>query len=301
MSERCFSPASCIASRRFKKSLLTYCGLTLRLCRWFGVVVQVSLPRVIFASTVLICFTELVGQALEDIITKLAGIERRVVSLRENFDGKSHASSAQSRSETADELSARHMSLMNADTSGRAIRYRRDIHPCRGALQLIKGDDRGGIDQCHKKDMTPAELDRLRKGGMRGTFLFWTCDSCQFRIKYFVSKSCAASLLANDEVLTFHDSKIRCSRAFLVMSHLEQRDTKRISSSPRYTCVICALHRPSTRPDRNRTFSTRDDYVKHVEDVHINGERLPAFLLQKLCIENGDRLPHGHRRDLWTA
>lgn len=234
----------------------------------------------------------------------LAGIERQVVSLRENFDGKGPARPAQSQSEIADELLARHRSLMDADSYDRPRGHRRDIHPCRGGLQLIRGDDRGGIDRCLRKDLTPTELERLSRGGTRGTYLFWKCDECEFRIKYFVSKSRAASLLCNDDNLAFKDSRIRCTRAFLVMSHLEQRDTKRLSSSygpPRYTCLICALHRPAARPGRNHTFSNRDDYAKHVEDVHINGSLPPSFVLQKLCIEHGDRLPEGNRRELWTV
>lgn len=304
MRERCSSPASCVALRRSKKTLLTCGGLTSRLYRLSGVVALVSISPIVLAETVLIQSSELVGGVLQDAITTIAGIEHEIISLRENFDGKGPSRVVKPQSGMAEELSARHKSLMITESNDRAIRHRREIHPCRGGLQLIKGDDRGGIDRCMKKDLTPAELERLSRGGIRGTYLFWKCDSCEFRIKYFVSKSRAASLQTNDDHILFRDSNIRCSRAFLAMSHLEQREDRRFSSSygpPRYTCLICALHRPASRPGRNHTFSNRDDYAQHVEDMHIDGTPIPAFVLRKLCIEHDGKLPVGSRRELWTT
>jgi hypothetical protein len=257
-----------------------------------------------YADVLLILAPELVGKGLKDVIIMLSGIECQVMGLRENFDGKSSPGPALPQSKMAEELLSRYTSLANADSNEQAIRHRRDIHPCRGGLQLIKGDDTGHIDRCLKKDLTLGELDRLGRGGTRGTFLFWKCDSCEFRLKYFVSKSRTATLLTNDDHLTFKDSKVRCSRALLAMSHLQQREVKRVSSSygpPRYTCIICALHRPAARNGRNHTFSNRDEYVRHVEDSHIASNPPPAFVLQKLCIENGERLPDGRRPELWTA
>jgi hypothetical protein len=253
---------------------------------------------------VLIPSLELLGYDLQDTISTLASIECEVVGLRDNFDGKGPSQAAHPRSEISEELLARHKSLMNTGSNAGAIRYRRDIHPCRGGLQLVQGDDRGGIDRCLKSELTLPELERLMRGGTRGSYLFWRCDSCQFRLKYFVSKSRAASLLTNDDHLIFKDSKVRCSRAFLAMSHLEQRESKRLSSSlgpPRYTCIICALHRPAAKAGRSHTFSNRDAYARHVEDTHLDHEIPPAFVLRKLCIEHGDRLPSGSRRELWTG
>jgi hypothetical protein len=261
--------------------------------------VSVSLSRVFIAGAVLSRSPELVGQASQDIITTLAGIEREVLSLRENFDGNGPARPVQSESGVADELLGRHRSLMDADSNDRTRGHRREIHPCRGGLQLIKGDDRGGIDHCLRNDLTYTELERLSRGG---TYLFWTCDSCEFRIKYFVSRSRAASLLSNDDYIAFKDLRIRCSRAFLAMSHLEQ--SRRLSSShdpSKYTCLLCALHRPAARTGRGHTFSNREDYATHIQDVHIEGSLPPTFVQQKLCIEHGERLPEGKRRHLWTV
>lgn len=260
----------------------------------------------VLANGMLIYSSELVGQALEDAIATLVGIECKVMGLRENFDGKGQDSTTQAPSEEADELLALYQAMIRAGTSYRAIRHRRDIHPCRGGLQLIKGDDRGGIDRPSKKDLTNAELERLHRGGMRGTYLFWKCDSCDFRIKYFVSESRAASLLTNDDHLTFKDSSVRCSRAFIAMSHLEQIDSKRLSgsyASSKYTCIICTFHRPAARHGRTHTFSNRDDYARHVDDTHTDfmENSPPAFVMQKLRIEHPNRLSDGRRAELWTA
>lgn len=249
---------------------------------------------------------ELVERPLQDAINVVGGIEQQVVDLREdqNLDGSSHAHLTQPRNESADELLARHRSLMDADHGDRAMRLRRDLHPCPGGLKLIKGEDRGGIDRCLRKDLKPAELERLARGGNRGTYLFWKCDSCKFRIKYFVSKSAAASLLTNDDQPSLKDSKVRCSQAFLAMSHMEQQDTNRTSSSHaplKYTCIICALHRPAAKSGSNHTFPNRDDYAKHVENAHINGTLPPPFVLNKLGIEHGERCSTGRRKELWTG
>ena len=257
-----------------------------------------------FANAVLTHSTEVVGQDLQNIIKKPAGIEGQVADLRDNIHGNSNARRVGSWSETATELSDRHKSLMNIHTDDGAIQYHEDIHPCQGARQLLKGDDRGGIDRCLRKDLTSQEHERLDKGGKRGTYLFWKCDSCVFRIKYFVSKSRNASLLTNDDNLTFKDSKIQCTQAFIAMSHVKQREVRKHSSSkgpPKYTCLICALHRPAAQPGHNHTFSNREDYVKHVEDLHIDDKTLPTFLLQKLGIRQGSKLLDGIRSELWIG
>jgi hypothetical protein len=269
------------------------------LCPLSGEMVPVSPSQIVIAGVVLTRSPELVGPASQNIITTLKDIEREVWSLRQNFDGNGPARLVQSESGIADELLVRHRSLMDVDGNGRLRGHRRDVHPCRGGLQLIKGDDRGGIDRCLRNDLTITEQERLSSGG---TYLYWACDSCEFRIKYFVSRSRAATLLSNDDYISFKDLRIRCSRAFLAMSHLEQ--TRRLSSlhnSPRYTCLLCALHRPAARTGRAHTFSTREDYATHIQDVHIDGSLPPAFVLQKLCIENGERLPEGKRRHLWVV
>lgn len=254
----------------------------------------------------LILYLELVDQALEDALTTLVGIEGKVTGLRANFDGNGPDPTIQAPSEEANELLALYQAMVRAGTSYRAIRPRRDIHPCRGGLQLIKGDDKGGIDRPSKKDLTDAELERLLRGGMRGTYLFWKCDSCDFRIKYFVSRSRAASLLTNDDHLAFKDSNVRCSRAFLAMSHLEQNDSKRLSSSytsSKYTCIICTFHRPAARHGRTHTFFNREDYAKHVDDTHtaFMENSPPAFVMQKLRIEHPNSLSDGRRAELWMA
>jgi hypothetical protein len=255
---------------------------------------------------VLIRSLELVERPLQDVINVVGGIEQQVVDLREDqdLDGSSHAHLTQPRNESADELLARHRSLTDADHSDQAVPLHQDLHPCRGGLKLIKGEDGGGIDRCLKNDLKHAELERLVRGGKRGAYLFWKCDSCKFRIKYFVSKSAAASLLTNDDHPSLKDSKVRCSRAFLAMSHMEQQDTKRTSNShgpPKYTCIICALHPPAAKAGSNHTFCNRDDYAKHVENAHINGTLPPPFVLNKLGIEHGEGWSTGRRKELWIG
>ena len=65
--------------------------------------------------------------------------------------------------------------------------------------------------------------------------------------------------------------------------------------------MICTLHRPAARPGRSHSFANRDDYAKHVEGTHFGLSTLPAFLQQRLGIEDGDTLPDGNRRELWTG
>jgi hypothetical protein len=180
-----------------------------------------------------------------------------VLSLKQIFDDNSCAISGLAQSEAMKQLDARHKSLMTTKNSDLVIRYRQDVHPCRGGLQLIRGDDRGGIDRCLKKDLTITELERQMRRGTRGIYLFWKCESCQFRIKYFAFQSRVASLLTNNDHLNFKDSTIKCSKAFLTMSHLEQRESNRLSSSyetTRYTCLLCALHRLAAKPGCGHTF-----------------------------------------------
>jgi hypothetical protein len=265
--------------------------------------VTVGLPETVLMPFMLIHSLGLVGQVLHDTITMLADMERQVLVLREDLDGRGQARFEQSQHDTS-ALLARLESLMAAKSSDQGIQHSRDMHPCRGGLQLIKGDDRGGIDRCLRANLKPAEIQRLKRGGDGGTYLFWKCNSCDYRRKYFVSKSRAASLLSNDDHLVFKGSKVRCSQAFLAMSHLvrgERKSVTRSQTSPNYTCLICVLHRPAARPGRAYTFSKRDDYAKHLEETHINDTPAPAFVLQKLGIDHDNKLPGGSRREMWTV
>jgi hypothetical protein len=247
---------------------------------------------------------EFLGQAFSDQINKLADLERQVLDLRDHFDDterQPHLS--RTKSAAAEELMVRFDSMATGEEL-QAIRHRREIHPCQGGLRLIKGDDRGGIDRCLKRDLSHTEIERLHSGGNRGTFLFWTCTKCHFRLKYFVSKSRRASLLTNDDHLTFHDSRIQSSRAFLAMSHLEQRQLTRLSGShgiPRYTCLICTLYRPAALMNHSHTFSNRDEYAKHVETAHIDGSGIPRFFLERLKIDLREGSLEGGRREVWTT
>ena len=247
----------------------------------------------------------LVGQAVYDTITMLAEMEQHILLLREILDARGQGYHlGHPQSQTPDELLARHKSLMAAESSDGGPQYRRDSHPCRGGLQLIKGEDQGVIHRCLRKDLGVAEHKRLDRGGARGTYLFWRCNSCAYRLRYFVSKSCAASLLSNDDDLTFKESKIRCARAFLAMSHLEITESQRESNShaaPKYTCVICVLHCPAARTGLTPTFFTKDEYAKHLEETHFDGTPTPTFVLRKLGVEHGDSLPDGSRRRLWIG
>lgn len=308
MSERCFSHPFCIGSQKHNRISPT-CGLlTFPPCPWCGAMVPVGVLTTglttVLNTVMLISTTGLVGQGLQDIITRLVDMERQILILRKNFDGEDQMASSPSHSEQADALLARGRSLMEIDNHDRAIQRRRDAHPCVGALRLIKGDDTGDIDRCLTKDLSPAEVERLRRGGDHGTYLFWKCNDCQYRLKYFVSKSRAASLLSNDDVVTFNNSNLRCTRAFLSMSHLTQRERRGVRDSPgppRYTCLICTLHRPAATPGSKHVFSTRDEYAKHLENVHYKASLPPTFILKKLGIDHDGAWPDRKRRELWIA
>src|SRR2546423_4944341 len=53
---------------------------------------------------------------------------------------------------------------------------------CRGAIQLINNSDTGKLDQVEKQDLFEVNKEVLRHHG--GCFLWWSCTSCDFRLRY---------------------------------------------------------------------------------------------------------------------
>ena len=229
-------------------------------------------------------------------MTELMNVENLVRIIRDNLDRDAP------RELTANlvSLNAEVRKLMEPTSHQDAIRYMKEIHPCRGALRLIKGDDEGDIQPCLTKDCTEQEVKKLSE---RGTYLFWKCNSCSFRIKYLALTSRTASLLTSDDDCHVGISRLKWSPAFLAMSHIRQERSFRDSDTQkpaRYTCLVCVLDRDCARPGVDHTFADRDNLGNHMAS-HFFGKTIPSrYVMERLGIEHSSsdytRLPAGQRR-----
>jgi len=164
---------------------------------------------------------------------------------------------------------------------------------CRGAIQLINYSDTGKLEQVENRDLFEVNKEVLRHHG--GCFLWWSCTSCDFRLRYHVSESKYSSILNNDDIREHGDIPMEYRSAFMAKSHLFNPQFDDLpKGAPKYGCVFCyaqgwALERGST------VFATGKDLATHICSSH-KRTLPPPLMLSALNVAVNDRLPENCRR-----
>ena len=155
---------------------------------------------------------------------------------------------------------------------------------CKGAVRLINGHDTGNLNQVHNRDLLEANRRVLRANG--GTFLWWECSACNFKLRYHVKASRFSTLEKNDEIRRHPGEPLEYRSIFLAKSHLSQplvdyhtRDTAK------YGCVFCyaqgkALERNLT------TFASGRELASHICSSHRSPLPPPLIFAFNVAVNN---------------
>lgn len=158
------------------------------------------------------------------------------------------------------------------------------IQFCRGAIRLINGHDTGTLNQVHDRDLLQDNRAVLRQDG--GTFLWWECSVCNFRLRYHVKASKFSSLESNAEVRKHPNLPMEYRSIFLAKSHLSQPLIDYHSKyDDKYGCVFCfALGKPLER--HRTTFTTGRELASHICTTHKSSLPPPVLFVFNVAINN---------------
>jgi hypothetical protein len=164
---------------------------------------------------------------------------------------------------------------------------------CPGAVQLINHVDTGKLDHVENQDLFEVNKETLRHYG--GCFLWWSCASCDFRLRYHVRASKYASISNNDDIREHSGIPMEYRSAFMAKSHLFNPHFDDLpKGAPKYGCLVCygqgkALERGST------VFATGKDLATHICSSH-KSTLPPPLMLSALNIAVDDKLPEHCKR-----
>jgi hypothetical protein len=159
---------------------------------------------------------------------------------------------------------------------------------CKGAIQLINRSDTGTLTQVESRDLLEVNKTVLRDDG--GCFLWWTCTTCNFRLRYHVSESKYSSIENNDDMRQHGGIPMEYRSIFLAKSHLYNPGFDNLrKGEPKYGCVFCfaqggALGRGST------VFATGKELATHICSSH-KSKLPPPLMLSSMNVAVDNRLP----------
>jgi len=165
-------------------------------------------------------------------------------------------------------------------------------HFCKGAVQLINNHDTGTLNQVDRRDLLEANRRVLAQD--RGTFLWWQCSSCSFRLRYHVKASRFSTIASNDELRHHPGEPLEYRSIFLAKSHLSLPQFGDYTSDfAKYGCVFCfAQGKPLER--QRTTFATGRDLASHISSIHKSS--LPPPLLFAFNFEIDNKMLGERRR-----
>jgi len=164
---------------------------------------------------------------------------------------------------------------------------------CKGAIQLINNSDAGLVNQVEDRDLLETNKEMLRNYG--GCFLWWTCTSCDFKLRYHVRTSKSSSIENNNEIREHSGIPIEYRSVFLAKSHLFNLQFDNLpTGAPKYGCVFCfaqgrALAFGST------VFATGRELAAHICSNH-QWTLPPPLMLNVMNVAVNNRAPVNAQR-----
>ena len=164
---------------------------------------------------------------------------------------------------------------------------------CTGAVQLINHYDTGKLDQVENQDLFEVNKEVLRHHG--GCFLWWSCASCDFRLRYHVSASRFSSISNNDDLREHSGIPMEYRSAFMAKSHLFNPQFDNLpKGAPKYGCLFCYAQGKTLERD-STIFATGKDLATHICSSH-KSTLPPPLMLNALNIAVNNKLPENCKR-----
>jgi hypothetical protein len=164
---------------------------------------------------------------------------------------------------------------------------------CTGAVQLINYSDTGKLGQVEYQDLFEVNKEVLQHHG--GCFLWWSCTSCDFRLRYHVRASMYSSILNNDDIREHSGIPMEYRSAFMAKSHLFNPQFDSLpKGAPKYGCLFCYAQGKALDHD-STAFATGKDLATHICSSH-NSTLPPPLLLSALNMAVNGKLPENCKR-----
>lgn len=166
---------------------------------------------------------------------------------------------------------------------------------CKGAIQILNGDDNGEVDYVKDKELSAENDTYLRKN--KGRYLWWKCTSCDFQIKFWVKRSATSTISLTEEIKSHPGLSVKYRSISLAKSHLFRKPPGRTLPSHKYGCTFCVAH--GQRVEKGKTaFASGKDLAQHIRAQHVNP--LPAqVLLNKMNVSIGGNALTDEKVDIY--
>jgi hypothetical protein len=151
---------------------------------------------------------------------------------------------------------------------------------CNSAKLLNSGMNKGVLEHAQLRD---ADKQVIKKKG--GSFQFWKCDLCDFRVRYHATQCKSSNIETTDEIRRPGKGYITLRTVFLAKSHLYKQPGQPL----RYACLFCIGSGKRLEGGRT-TFAKEDDLADHIDRCHDAGS-LPQLFMKKLYVASPDERP----------
>ena len=164
---------------------------------------------------------------------------------------------------------------------------------CTGAVRLINDVDRGRVSRVHDRELFRANRAVLARYG--GDYLWWTCSTCKFKLRFHVEQSRYSQIRLTDEIREHEGVPMQYRSIFLAKSHLHlPRFDDLPRGSPKYGCVFCFAE--GRLLNHETTFESGLQLAIHICSNHKDDLPHP-IILDKFKVSVNDRVsPHTRHR-----
>ena len=163
---------------------------------------------------------------------------------------------------------------------------------CKGAVQLINGNDYGKLGVVSEKDLLKSNRDILR--AHKGCYLWWQCSTCKFQVRYHAMSSRAGTIETNDDELREHARvPLEYRTIWMAKSHLHQASES--GKGAKYGCLFC--YGEGKKLSERTTFATGKELATHICSRH-KTELPPPLMLNKFKMAVDEKKPESGRWEL---
>lgn len=153
---------------------------------------------------------------------------------------------------------------------------------CNSAKLLNSGKNNGVVEHAQ---LRVADKKIIKEQG--GSFQFWKCDLCHFRVRYHIIHSNTGNIETTEEVRRPGKGHLTLRTVFLAKSHLYMESRHAL----RYACLFC-VGNGERLVEENTAFLNENELADHIDGCH-DFESLPKLFMDELYVALPDENPNG--------
>jgi hypothetical protein len=153
---------------------------------------------------------------------------------------------------------------------------------CNSAKLLNSGKNNGVVEHAQLRD---ADKKIIKEQG--GSFQFWKCNLCHFRVRCHIIHSNTGNIETTEEVRRPGKGHLTLRTVFLAKSHLYMESPRAL----RYACLFC-VGNGERLVSGNTAFPSASELADHIDGCH-DFESLPKLFMDELHVALPDENPKG--------